>query len=175
MKFSLIFIVVFTQTLFSLSQSVSDFEAVGLRCEYLNNPYAVDSPHPRLSWKFAENDAKKQNLTQKAYQILVASTQQNLVKNVGDLWDTKKVLSDKNTHIKYNGNKLVSGQRAYWAVRVWGQNDQPSAYSSPAFWDKGLDLSDWTAKWVGAPAGTQQKALQNLETIDTKVITHYKL
>ncbi|CAG2174921.1 unnamed protein product, partial [Oppiella nova] len=85
-------------------------------------------------------------------------------------WDTKKVMSDRTTHITYNGTKLSSGQRAYWVVRVWDQEDRQSDYSSVAFWDKGLDISDWTAEWVGAPNGTQHKALQNISEIDANVI-----
>ena len=168
MKFSIIYVIVFTQILFSLSQSVSDITPDELKCEYLHNPLAVDSLHPRLSWILIANP-QKQNLTQKAYQILVATNEKKLAENVGDLWDTKKVLSDRNTHIKYNGTKLGSGQRAYWKVRVWDQNDQASQYSPIGLWGKGLDLNDWTAQWIGAPAGTQQKALQNLSDIDAKV------
>ena len=173
MRFSVIFLFVFTQTLISLSYSLSDIRAVDLRCEYLINPLAVDLPHPRLGWTF-EADPNKQNLTQKAYQILVATTQEKLSKNVGDLWDTNKVLSDRNNHIKYNGAKLVSGLRAYWTVRVWDQNDQPSDYSSVAFFDNGIQ-NNWSAQWIGAPVGTQQKALQNVSDIDSKVLLSFNI
>ena len=157
---------------FSFSE---DIKAVVLKTEYLYNPLAVDilEPRlePRLSWILEATDQTKQNLSQKAYQILVATDKQSLAKNTGNLWDSKKVISDRNIHIKYNGFKLCSGERAYWVVRVWDQNDKPSQYSSVAFWDKGLSMNDWTAQWIGAPKDTQFKALQNLSDIDSKVKT----
>src|SRR5882724_9789002 len=153
---------------FSFSE---DIRAVELKTEYLFNPLAVDIPEPRLSWLLEATDQLKHNLSQKAYQILVATDKESLAKNTGNLWDSKKVISDRNIHIKYNGLKLSSGERAYWVVRVWDQNDIPSQYSSVAFWDKGLDVNDWTAQWIGAPKDTQFKALQNLSDIDSKVKT----
>ena len=151
---------------FSFSE---DIKAVDLKTEYLYNPLAVDIPEPRLSWLLEATDQAKHNLSQKAYQILVATDKQSLAKNTGNLWDSKKVISDRNIHIKYKGLKLSSGQRAYWVVRVWDQNDKPSQYSSVAFWDKGLAMNDWAAQWIGAPNDTQHKALQNLSDIDSKV------
>ena len=153
-----------------LCQSSADITPVDLKCEYLRNPLSVDSPNPRLSWTFKATDSKKQNLTQKAYQIIVSTDQQKLDKNVGDLWDTKKVVSDRNNHIRYEGKPLTARQTAYWKVKVWDQNDKPSEYSSPTFWGKGLEFKDWSAQWIGAPKGTQEKALVNLSDTDMKVI-----
>ena len=153
-----------------LCVSSADITPVDLKCEYLRNPSLVDSPNPRLGWTFKANDPKKQNLTQKAYQILVATDRQKLDKSVGDLWDTNKVVSDRNNHIRYEGKPLASRQTAYWKVKVWDQNDKPSEFSSVGFWGKGLEWNDWTAQWIGAPKGTQEKALVNLSDSDTKVV-----
>ena len=68
-----------------LCVSSADITPVDLKCEYLRNPSLVDSPNPRLGWTFKANDRKKQNLTQKAYQIVVATDRQKLDKSVGDL------------------------------------------------------------------------------------------
>ena len=73
-----------------LCVSSADITPVDLKCEYLRNPSLVDNPHPRLGWTFKANDPKKQNLTQKAYQILVATDRQKLDKSVGDLWKHKQ-------------------------------------------------------------------------------------
>ena len=169
MNYSIISVILFIQTLFVFTESLSDIRAVELKTEYLLNPLSVDTTQPRLQWTLEATDPKKQNLSQNAYQILVATDQQSLAQNVGDLWDTKKVMSDRTTHITYNGTKLSSGQRAYWVVRVWDQEDRQSDNSRVAFWDKGLDISDWTAEWVGAPNGTQHKALENISEIDANV------
>ena len=162
---------VFSLSLISLSQTLSDIRPVDLKCEYLKNPLAVDSPHPRMSWTFEPTAPDLKNLSQKAYQILVATSEQNIESGVGDLWDTKKVLSDNSINIKYNGLPLKSGQRAYWMVRVWDQKDSPSELKTTpiAFWDSGPKMDDWSAQWIGAPPGTQQKALQNISDIDAQV------
>ncbi|CAG2177841.1 unnamed protein product, partial [Oppiella nova] len=155
-----------------LTAPTADIIAVDLKVEYLRNPLAVDIPQPRLQWTLQATDPTKHDLSQKAYQILVATDRQSLDTNIGNLWDSKKVVSDRTTHIKYGGTPLKSGQRAYWKVNVWDQNDQVQNNSCESinYWDKGLDINDWTGQWIGAPVGTQQKALQNLSEIDSKVI-----
>ena len=173
MKFKPSLIFVFSLTLICLGRTQSDCQIrpSKLKVEYLSNPLAVDSPHPRLSWQLEPTGLYLKNLSQKGYQILVATSLKNIEFGVGDLWDTKKVLSDR-THIKYNGIPLKSGQRAYWRVKVWDQNDQPSIlnpFESLSIWDNGLKIDDWSAHWIGAPPGTQQKALQNISDIDSKV------
>jgi alpha-L-rhamnosidase len=112
----------------------------------------------------------KQNLSQKAYQIVVASTQALLDSNKGDLWDTNKVLSNKNAHILYNGKKLLSRQRAHWKVKVWDQNDFESEFSPDSRWETGfIGPNDWTAQWIGAPKGMQTNATQNVLAVDHEV------
>ncbi|CAG2174628.1 unnamed protein product, partial [Oppiella nova] len=154
-----------------LTAPTGDISAVDLRVEYLRNPIAVDIPQPRLQWTLKATDPTKRDLSQKAYQILVATDPESLDKDIGNLWDSKKVVSDRTTHIKYGGTPLKSGQRAYWKVNVWDQNDQVQLGASGGsnFWDKGLDVNDWTAQYIGAPVGTQHTALQNISDIDLKL------
>ena len=178
MKNSIILLSLLIESLFFitvLTAPTADITAVDLKVEYLRNPLAVDIPQPRLQWTLQATDPTKHDLSQKAYQILVATDRQSLDTNIGNLWDSKKVVSDRTTHIKYGGTPLKSGQRAYWKVNVWDQNDQVQLGTSEPvnYWDKGVDINDWTAQWVGAPKGTQQKALQNLSDIDSKVCVFY--
>lgn len=42
-----------------------------LRCEYLENPLAIDVTHPRLSWTL---HSEERNQRQLAYRIVVADT-----------------------------------------------------------------------------------------------------
>ena len=53
-----------------------------LRCEYLANPLGIDVRNPRLSW-ILESEARNQRQT--AYQILIASSEDLLQNNEGDL------------------------------------------------------------------------------------------
>ncbi|MGA2233767.1 MAG: alpha-L-rhamnosidase N-terminal domain-containing protein, partial [Tepidisphaeraceae bacterium] len=118
-----------------------------LRCDNRVNPLGIDSIPPRFSW-IINSDQIGQRQT--AYQILVASSQQALDQNTGNLWDTGKVLSDDSVEIPYAGAPLSSGQRCYWKVRVWDKDSNPSAYSATALWSVGLlHTDDWTAQWIG--------------------------
>jgi alpha-L-rhamnosidase len=176
MKSTIVSFVILILSFIDISHSLSDFIAHELKCEYLDNPLAIESSHPRLSWTLKEVDPKKQNLTQRAYQIVVASNKNLLNTNKGDLWDTNKVLSDKNIHIPYNGLKLNSRQISYWKVRVWDQNDNPSEFSAVARWQMGLiGPNDWTAQWIGAPKGIQENGTKNLLPVDSEVLTYFEL
>src|SRR5262245_56519443 len=82
-----------------------------LRCELAENPLGVDLPNPRLSW-IVESDARGQRQT--AYQILVASTNEALASDNGDLWDSGRVESDETLHVPYDGGELQSSQQVFW-------------------------------------------------------------
>ena len=97
--------------------SASDIlRPVSPRCEYLTNPIWIDVVEPRLSW-CSESGTRGQMQT--AYHILVASTRDKLDNNIGDLWDTGKVISNQSIHVTYTGKPLVSRMRCSWKVRVW--------------------------------------------------------
>ena len=122
-----------------------------LRCEYRVNPLGIDVLKPRLSW-ILESGERGQKQT--AYRILVASSEENLKHNKGDLWDSGKVESDQSIHIEYCGKELKSCMRCYWKVMVWDKDGKPSAYSSatgsrPAMWSMGLlKPLDWKGHWI---------------------------
>ncbi len=125
-----------------------------LRCEYLHNPLGIDIVDPRLSWILESTDPGARGQVQKAYQILVASSEARLLSNEGDLWDTGKVESDQSIQLAYRGKPLISRERVWWKVRVWDDAGRVSAWSDPAFWSMGLlKAGDWQGKWIGLDGG----------------------
>ena len=129
------------------AEALSTVQLVDLRCEYRGNPLGIDVLQPRLSWNI-ESDESGQKQT--SYQVLVASSEEKLVKNAGDLWNSGKIESDQSVHVIYEGNKLTSQMHCFWKVRVWDKDGNPSSWSKPARWSMGLlDPSDWTAHWIG--------------------------
>jgi alpha-L-rhamnosidase len=131
-----------------------------LTCEYLINPIGLDVRQPRLNW---QTRAAQHGARQTAYQIIVgenlavpstglrarleASTADQTA--AGILWDTGKVMSDTSVHVPYAGAALRPGQRCYWGVRVWDENDAASDWSEIAFWEIGLlDRANWQADWI---------------------------
>jgi len=124
----------------------TELKAAQLRCEYLKNPLGIDVTRPRLSWVL-ESTVRGQKQT--AHRIIVASDEENLNKNKGDLWDTGKVKSDRSNQIAYEGKTLHSRQRCYWKVCVWDKDGVKSDFSAPSCWTMGLlEDDDWKASWI---------------------------
>lgn len=116
------------------------------RCEYRSNPLGIDCNQPRLGWMLT-SDKRGENQT--AYQVLVASSAEKLAQYDADLWNSGKVVSGESVQVAYAGKPLGSGQRVWWAVRVWGSDGQPSGYSKPTWIETGLmSPNDWQARWI---------------------------
>ena len=126
------------------AQAQQPLQVADLRTEYKTNPVGIDVPAPRLSWKI---ESSRRGTMQTAYQIRVAGQPGALQRN--PLWDSGNVPSDASIHRVYAGPALESGQRYYWQVRVWNEQGQASAWSTPAQWEMGLlRPTDWTADWI---------------------------
>ncbi len=152
---------------------------VNLRCEYLGNPLGSDVAKPRLSWVIAERiqnsdrrirqspcdgtgasvfatrqsgiqNAEGRGQRQTAYQVLVASSESLLKQDKGDLWDSKKVMSEQSIQVEYAGKPLESRMICHWKARVWLNDGKPAEWSKPAMWSMGLlKTEDWQGKWIG--------------------------
>ena len=117
-----------------------------LRCEYLENPLSIGTVEPRLSWNLQSGQRGDK---QTAYQILVASSEELLKNDAGDMWDSGKVTSDETLNITYAGAPLNSRTRCWWKVRSWNCENQTSPWSELAWWRVGLlNRGDWQAKFV---------------------------
>ena len=126
-----------------------------LRCEYRTNPLGIDVVSPRLSWILKSN---QRGQMQSAYQILIASSEENLSKDLGDLWDTGKVNSNRNIHVSYGGEPLKSAMRCWWKVRVCDKDGRVSRWSRLAWWEMALlNPGDWTALWINNGKPTPQR------------------
>lgn len=75
-------------------------QANQLKCEHLTNPLGIEAPQPRLSWVLESNERAQ---LQTAYQILVASSLNELQANNADKWDSGKVVSDNSVEVAYRG------------------------------------------------------------------------
>jgi alpha-L-rhamnosidase len=121
--------------------------AAYLRCEYLVDPLGIDETAPRLSW---EVESGQRGQRQSAYRLLVASSEDALKHDQGDLWDSGKVVSDQSIGAVYAGKPLASHQRCFWKVMLWDKDGQACAWSKSAPWSMGLlQPADWHAEWIG--------------------------
>jgi alpha-L-rhamnosidase len=128
--------------------AASNVTPTDLRCEFNVDPLGVDSTRPRLFWKLAGSE---RGAAQSAYQIVVATGEDRLRLDQGDLWDSGQVASDQSVYVPYAGRPLASRQRCVWKVRVWDKQGRASAWSAPALWTMGLLVdSDWRGTWIAS-------------------------
>jgi alpha-L-rhamnosidase len=119
-----------------------------LKCEYLPNPLGIDVLQPRFFWTLNSLENGNQ---QTAYKILVASSEENLAENNGNMWDSGQIKSNESIHIEYAGKKFSPSSYYFWKVKVWDQKGVESSWSRPAFFSIGLlKKTDWKADWIGA-------------------------
>lgn len=153
MRLTMPFFVIFFGVLFVsnvISEAAPAPRVSQLKCEYKTNPIGIDAASPRLSWVI---ESKAEGVVQIAYEIRAAATLKECKSGKKLLWRTDRVASDQSIQVVYAGPTLTSGQRLYWQVRVWDNNDKRSSWSEPAFWEMGLlDESDWQAQWITADA-----------------------
>ena len=134
---NLLFIVSFAQSSITVNQ---------LSCNHFNDHPTGVLSNPVFGWELI---AAINSQSQTAYQILVSSNQEKNLKGIGDVWDSKKILSDKSLNINFKGESLKSSKTYYWKVRVWNQDGLVSAYSKPSFFITGLiNKEDVKGKWI---------------------------
>jgi len=141
--------------------------ATELRCEYADNPIGVDTTQPRFSWIL---QSTQRNQMQSSYQVLVATAPGKLNKNIGDKWDSGKVVSESSVNIPYQGKNLTSGEKCFWKVCCWDKQGKMSDYSKPAVFEMGLlNKSDWQGKWISTAKDISSPLLRKEFTISKKI------
>ncbi len=126
-----------------------------LRCVGLVNPEGLDAIQPSFSWLLTAADATQRGQVQTAYQILIADSSAALGRDVGNVWDSGKVVSAQATFVAYAGKPLRSHQCCFWKVRVWDRDGAASTWSQPAAWTMGFVAPDqWQPEWIGSAERT---------------------
>lgn len=100
----------------------------GLMVECIRDPRftkIIDS-QPEFSW-----EVPQEAVAQNAYQILVASSKQNIDNNIGDVWDSKRVAGNANTEVEMAGAPLKENTTYFWKVRIFDKDNRLSEYSEP--------------------------------------------
>ncbi|QTN30983.1 family 78 glycoside hydrolase catalytic domain [Akkermansiaceae bacterium] len=129
-----------------------------LRAEHLENPLALGTVTPRLSWQLAAGDAK--DIRQTAYEIEVSTKP-----GAADLWTTGKVESSNTSLIPYAGKPLTSRSSTTWRVRSWIAGEtEPGPWSEMATFEVGLlAAEDWQAEWIEAAENPSHKTKENVQ------------
>ena len=88
-------------------------------------------------------NSDQNNTIQVAYQILVASSLENIQKNTGDCWDSGKLESDQSVNVIYAGKELQPNSVYFWKVKTWDNHGVESAFSPIAQFKTAPVLSDY--------------------------------
>lgn len=148
------------------SENKQENQISHLRCENEESPIGMDVIYPRLSWWIASHE---RGISQKAYQILVASDETLLRNGEGDVWNSGRVESDHSIEVKYEGKPFLSGKPYWWKVKVITNNGKDLGWSNPATFTTGkLDQSDWQGQWICANADTRHGAVYLRKEIEVK-------
>ncbi len=108
------------------SDNPSPYAPYGLMTELIRDPSGVEvmDLRPEFSWIVPEG-AK----TQKAFQIMVASSKEKLEKDLADIWDSGKRISDLSSEVEFGGNILKPESTFCWKVRIWDEMNIASDFS----------------------------------------------
>jgi len=144
-----------SQTLVLNTEASAVPEFFRLNCENMENLIGIDPEKPLFSW-MVTNTGHDQS--QSAYRILVATQKDLLKPGKADVWNSGKVRSEKSSSIAFDGAQLQSHQRYWWSVRVWNQDDVPSKWSGPQFFEMGLlNDEDWQdARFISLGEDTRE-------------------
>ncbi|MBO9672966.1 MAG: glycoside hydrolase family 78 protein [Sphingobacteriaceae bacterium] len=125
---------------FTINASAQKIFLKDLTVEHLVNPFSIDNPKPRFSWKMIST---AKNTKQSNYEIRLGSSPK--IDKV--LWKTA-VNNDQSVLVAYDGPQLSSKTRYYWQVRVKDNHGNTSAWSPVQYFQTGLKPEDWQAKWI---------------------------
>ncbi|MBS1705377.1 MAG: family 78 glycoside hydrolase catalytic domain [Armatimonadetes bacterium] len=132
----------------SIAMLNSTLVPIDLRVESLTSPLALPTRTPRFSWKYKSGNGEAKNLLQSGYRILVASSEQTLQNDRGDLWDSGKVQSSDQFGIRYGGSVLKSLTQGWWKIQVWDGAGNATSWTAPQSFGVGLNPEDWKAAWI---------------------------
>ena len=140
-------------------------QAFDLRVESQANPLGLGTTSPRFSWSIADPD---RGATQDAYRILVASSEQLLDSDQGDLFDSGRTASSQQLFVPYAGAPLSTRQRYYWKVQLWDESGLLGPWSETGTFDLMPDPSEWTASylWDGTQVDNDTAYLRTSFTLD---------
>ena len=126
-------------------------ELDSLTVEMQDGSQPLATAEPRFSWRYKTDCV---NGYQTEYRIIVASSEQKAKEGIGDLWDSKQMVSSQMLYIPYEGTKLKSRDHCYWKVFAtvkYGKNGSVKTIESGVgeFEISLLSPDDWRAKWIG--------------------------
>lgn len=106
----------------------------GLTIELIRDPAhtLIVDDLPEFSWMVPQGA-----VIQKAYQILVSSSYENVKRNIGDVWNSGQVRNNQSVNVEMKGNPLLPDHIYFWKVRIFDKDNRVSEYSAPQMFKTG--------------------------------------
>jgi len=129
-------------TYHSHASTQTTFAPTGLMCELMARPglTQIKDRRPEFAWVV---NFPTQGDRQKAYQILVASSNERLGQDEGNVWNSGRVESARSVAVEYAGRPLERDTLYHWKVRTWNKDGLPGAYSQPQTFRTGTLREDY--------------------------------
>ena len=129
----------------------SRIRIVSPNVEMQDGSVPLATAEPRFGWHY---EAEVNNVVQTDYRIIVASSEENVKKGIGDLWDSKKVDTSQMLYIPYGGTPLKSRDCCWWKVYTtvtYGEHNRKKYLESEVqhFEISLLSSDEWKAHWIG--------------------------
>jgi arylsulfatase A-like enzyme len=113
--------------------------------------------NPEFGWQVPEGVD-----FQSAYQVLVSTSAQKNKQNIGDVWNSGKVLENKVANITYEGEPLSPNQTYYWKVRIWDADNRTGRYSESQSFQIGGSGDDITTANIFEMENIPPKSIQEV-------------
>ncbi len=116
------------------------------KINFVEEAFGIDVENPFFSWTL---DASENEVMQIAYRIIVSNDEATAIGEIGDIWDTGKIVSDATSFIQYAGKPLESFKKYYWRVKCWDNHGYETPFSDIYSFETAFLKSDtWVGKWV---------------------------
>ena len=101
----------------------------GLLCDLLAHPEetVITTATPEFGWIY---NPSFQNDAQTAYRIIVASSEANASRKIGDTWDSGTVHSSDSINVPYGGRNLRADADYYWRVETADSRGRVGPFSA---------------------------------------------
>jgi len=100
----------------------------------------ITQKQPLFGWILC---SEKKNTMQTGYRLMVASSMENIQNDIGDMWDSEKIESEKSVNIRYSGEPLEPNTVYFWKVKTWDNHGTESLYSDIRQFKTASELIDY--------------------------------
>ncbi len=114
---------------------------------------------------------------QTAYRILMASDERKLAVEVGDLWDSGRRESGKQSGVLCRGRALADGDTVWWKVMVWDEKGEAGDWSAPGKIEvpakEAADVADVPRNRIVLLGGTLISRMEKYGSFETAVTVRW--